>query len=86
MSFGPRVDRLSPDIDHAGLLQNLTVLGGEGFCLLARQEIKIGLADQHIARRANQLLARTVEQGEVEVLSILNKDHVRDVFDNGVEV
>jgi hypothetical protein len=54
--------------------------------LLARHEIKIGIADQHIARRADQLLARTVEQGEAEVLSTLHKDHVRDVFDNGVEV
>ena len=78
LSLGLRVDRLFPDVNHAGLAQDLAVLGGEGFCLFARHEIKIRLADQ--------FLARTVEQGEAKVLSILLLDHVRDVFDNGVEV
>jgi len=86
LSLGLRVDRLFPDVNHAGLAQDLAVLGGEGFCLFARREIKIRLADQYFAGRADQFLARTVEQGEAKVLSILLLDHVRDVFDNGVEV
>ena len=52
---------------------------------LLRQEVVIVLADQLVARHAEQLLAGAVDEHVAELLRLLDEQHRRHVLDDGVE-
>ena len=65
--------------------QYLLVANEEGVGFLLRQEIVVALADQFLAGNAEQFLAGTVHQDIAVLARLLDEQHGRHVFNDGVE-
>ena len=55
-----RVDRLLGDVEHRAAGEHLAILRDEELGLIRREKVVIRLADEPLARHAEQLLTRTI--------------------------
>ena len=79
------VDRLLLDDLDMPRFQHLAVARHELIGFLLGEDVVIGLADDGVARDAEELLPCPVQQDEAEVARVLDEDDGRNVLDDGFE-
>src|SRR6476660_3684580 len=65
------------------VLQYVAVHGCEGIGFLLGEEVVIAFADEILSGITQQLLTSLVYAHKLQGLGILDKNHVRDIFDDG---
>ena len=80
-----RVNRLFGNVVRHALAQDIPVLGGEKVRFLPGEEVVIALAEHLVAGKTEQILGGLVEAHEPEILGVLDKQHVGEILDHGVE-
>ena len=80
-----RLDRFFGDIDHVADLHGLPIFLDEELGLFPWPKIEVVLTDQRLPRPSEQVFSCAIEPHEPQRRALLDEQHERNVFDDGVE-
>ena len=78
-----RLDWFLRNVQQTACLQDLSIFCGEEVRVLFRKKVIVALADQDLARMAQQIFAGFVDADKFQILRVLDEDHVGKILHHG---